>query len=143
MKWRLGARRERSAFCSSTLRRASKSRGRPGMPKDFSAGETARQMVLEVLDSSATSRQVPSVVTRHTPADRLVGREEVQPHRETTTSNRIVKIQYFLFIKAPPCKLQIYNDCCCLYDERYCKNVPSYSLDASENLRFSDKSSQR
>ena len=36
----------------------SKRRGRPGMPKAFREGETARQMVLSVRVSSATTRLV-------------------------------------------------------------------------------------
>ena len=48
------------AFTSLTFRFTSKSRARPGIPYDFKDGVTARQMVLFVLLSSATTRLVSS-----------------------------------------------------------------------------------
>ena len=50
----------RCAFTRPTICSTSKRRGRPGTPKDFSAGETARHMVLLVRLSSATTRLVVS-----------------------------------------------------------------------------------
>ncbi len=56
MKVCLGARRFLSALISFTRCTTSNSLARPGIPKDFKEGETARQMVFSVRLKSATTR---------------------------------------------------------------------------------------
>ena len=55
-----GAFRMRRALTSRTFSTTSNSRARPGIPKAFSEGETARQMVFSVRLTSATTRLVVS-----------------------------------------------------------------------------------
>ena len=60
MKRLPGAASMRSALTARNRSFASNSRGRPGSPQALSDGETARQMVLSVRVSSATTRFVVS-----------------------------------------------------------------------------------
>ena len=60
VKVRPGALASRSALASFTFWMASNSLARPGIPRAFSEGDTARQMVFSVRLLSATTRLVRS-----------------------------------------------------------------------------------
>ena len=64
-KWCSGAFRRRAALTDRRRSFTSNNRARPGMPYAFSAGETARQIVFSVRDSSATTRYASSESARH------------------------------------------------------------------------------